>query len=46
LSQQKFDVTYLRTIYLVDDPIRPEQTDSGEKGEVQKTIDRFRRLFE
>jgi outer membrane lipoprotein-sorting protein len=46
LSQQKFDVTYLRSIYLMDDPIRPEQTDSGEKGEVQKTIDRFRRLFE
>ena len=46
LSQQSFDITYLRSIYIMGDPPRHEQTDSGEKGEVQKTIDRFRRLFE
>ena len=46
LSQQSFDITYLKSIYTMGDPQRNEQTDSSEKGEVQKTIDRFRRLFE
>ena len=46
LSRQSFDINYLRSTYTMGDPLRREQTDSGEKGEVQKTIDRFRRLFE
>jgi outer membrane lipoprotein-sorting protein len=46
LSQQSFDITYLKSIYLMGDPLKPAQTDSSEKGEVQKTIERFRRLFE
>lgn len=46
LSHRLFDIAYLKSIYPKGEPPQSEQPETGGKSEVQKTIERFRRLFE
>jgi outer membrane lipoprotein-sorting protein len=46
LSHRLFDIAYLKSIYPTGDPLQSEKPEPGKKSEVQKTIERFRRLFE
>ena len=46
LSHRLFDIAYLKSIYPKGDPLQPEQPEPGVKSDVQKTIERFRRIFE
>jgi hypothetical protein len=46
LSSRLFDVAYLKSIYPSAPAPPPTQGESGGKNEVQRTIDRFRKLFE
>ena len=46
LSHQLFDIAHLKSIYPKGEPLPSEPSGSGDKNEVQKTIERFRRLFE
>lgn len=46
LSKRLFDVAYLKSIYPFAGPPPPAQSESGGKNDVQRTIDRFRKLFE
>ena len=45
-SKRLFDVAYLKSIYPYAAVPPPEQGESGAKNDVQRTIDRFRKLFE
>jgi len=46
LSPESFDIAYLKSIYPMGNPLQPEPSETGGKSDVQKTIERFRRLFE
>jgi outer membrane lipoprotein-sorting protein len=45
-SNRLFDVAYLKSIYPYAAVPPPAQGDSGGKNDIQRTIDRFRKLFE
>lgn len=46
LSSRLFDVAYLKSIYPYAAVPLPAQGESGGKNDIQRTIDRFRKLFE
>jgi outer membrane lipoprotein-sorting protein len=46
LSDRLFDLTYLKSIYPYAAAPPPAQGESGGKNDIQRTIDRFRKLFE
>ncbi len=46
LSHQLFDIAHLKSIYPTGEPLQSGQPEPGGKSEVQKTIERFRRIFE
>jgi outer membrane lipoprotein-sorting protein len=46
LSNRLFDVAYLKSIYPYAAAPPPAQGESGGKNDIQRTIDRFRKLFE
>lgn len=46
LAERMFDIAYLKSLYPYGDRLQTEQRESGGKSEVQKTIERFRKLFE
>ena len=46
LSNRLFDVAYLKSIYPNAAAPPPAQGESGDKNDIQRTIDRFRKLFE
>ncbi|MGA8242676.1 MAG: hypothetical protein WB818_19035 [Desulfobacterales bacterium] len=46
LSNRLFDLTYLKSIYPYAAAPPPAQGESGGKNDIQRTIDRFRKLFE
>jgi hypothetical protein len=45
-SNRLFDVAYLKSIYPYAAVPPPAQGESGGKNDIQRTIDRFRKLFE
>jgi hypothetical protein len=45
-SKRLFDVAYLKSIYPYAAVPPPAQGESGGKNDIQRTIDRFRKLFE
>lgn len=46
LSESLFNIEQLRTDYPPGGSVRPETAETREKSEVQKTLERFRRIFE
>jgi hypothetical protein len=46
LSHQLFDIAYLKSIYPAGEPLQSGKPDPDGKSDVQKTIERFRRLFD
>jgi hypothetical protein len=46
LSDRLFDLAYLKSIYPYAAAPPPTQGEPGGKNDIQRTIDRFRKLFE
>ena len=45
-SKDLFDIEHLKSIYQTAAPVVPDQSESKELNEVQKTIEEFKKIYE